>query len=163
MGRGWEISSLLLPLIVLAQPTLAVDARSVIDNAAEELSGDTKGRPFKKIDLHCQFEDNRMPADFRGTYTNSSQYLDEGSGTFTRSAPDLAAEPQSAIFQLRRNRFDRTDAGKLYVYIEDKHISARTIYQIDRKRRIFAVNQQRPTTDELPFTEIFSGTCWGVF
>jgi len=139
------------------QTSRAIDGQSVIDSYADEAIG---GKRSQKIDLQCFFEESRLPARFEGTYTTISKYVDEGAGTVAIATTDKGLPPpRKVIFKRRRKILNK--GGKLYVY--EKTETDSVVYQIDKTLRAFALHQQDPVTDPLPFTEIYAGTCWGVF
>lgn len=148
---------ILVTSAVNIQIAQAVDSRTIIDNESNKV---IRGKRNNKIELECIFEGNRVPQRFQGTYKTTSEYIDEGNGNVAAAAMDKnPPPPTNAIFKLRRDLSKQN--GKLYVYV--KTDTRPTIYQIDETLRAFAVYQQDPTTDQFPFTEIYAGTCSGIF
>jgi hypothetical protein len=142
-----------ISLIIYVHSSDAADYRDIINHVFEKKAG----KRSNKIDINCYFEGMRIPQRFEGMYTTSSEYLDGGAGTATFVE---ANKPIQVTFKRRRSS-DPKSYGNLYIYEKDG-VSA-SVYQIDEEGRAIAVRQQAPTTDPLPFTDLYTGTCYGVY
>lgn len=134
----------------------AVDSRAIMDNEFNKIFG---GKRSHKIELECIFEENRAPLRFTGTFNTTSEYIDEGTGTEAGTGTDKGPTRDVTF---KRRRSDSKNYGRLYIYYT-KTDTLSTTYQIDETFKIFAVRQQNAKTDPFPFTDIYVGTCSGIF
>ena len=155
------IISVLLTSTINIHSVDAADGRTINNWLVDKM---LFGKRSHKIDLQCFFEGGMFPVRFEGAYTKTSEYIDEGSGTSTVKITDkekkvMPPPPDNVIF--KRRRTEAKKYGKLYIY--DHSETGRSIYQIDERLRSLVVYQQGPAKAPLPFTRIYSGTCYGIF